>query len=39
MLNGLLVPLAKWEEFNNFNRPHGANNGKTPFEEQSGLLK
>ena len=24
--------LAEWENFYNFNRPHGAFNGKTPYE-------
>jgi len=35
----LNVKLAKWEEFYNFNRPHGAHNGRTPFEELRSLLK
>jgi hypothetical protein len=24
--------LATWEEVNNLNRPHGAHNGRTPYE-------
>ena len=28
----LEVKLAEWENFYNFNRPHGAFNGKTPYE-------
>ena len=24
--------LAEWEQFYNFGRPHGAFNGKTPYE-------
>ena len=24
--------LAEWEQFYNFSRPHGAFNGKTPYE-------
>lgn len=35
----LNMKLAKWEEFYNFNRPHGAHNGRTPFEELRSLLK
>jgi transposase InsO family protein len=35
----LNTKLAKWEEFYNFNRPHGAHNGKTPYEELRCLLK
>lgn len=35
----LNVKLAKWEEFYNFNRPHGAHDGRTPFEELRCLLK
>jgi len=35
----LNVKLAKWEEFYNFNRPHGAHDGSTPFEELRCLLK
>ena len=35
----LNMKLAKWEEFYNFNRLHGARNGKTPYEELRCLLK
>ena len=28
----LEAKLAEWEKFYNFNRPHGAFNGKTPYE-------
>jgi transposase InsO family protein len=28
----LEAKLTEWENFYNFNRPHGAFNGKTPFE-------
>jgi transposase InsO family protein len=28
----LVAKLAEWENFYNFNRPHGAFNGKTPYE-------
>jgi len=28
----LAAKLAEWEKFYNFNRPHGAFNGKTPYE-------
>jgi|GEM_PF-3192962 len=28
----LEAKLAEWENFYNFNRPHGAFNGKTPYE-------
>ena len=31
--------LEKWEEFYNFNRPHGAFNGKTPYEQLWCTLK
>ena len=31
--------LKKWEDFYNFNRPHGAFNGKTPYETIFSLLK
>ena len=34
----LNTKLAKWEEFYNFNRPHGAHDGKTPYEELRYLL-
>ncbi len=35
----LNVKLAKWEEFYKINRPHGAHDGRTPFEELRCLLK
>ena len=28
----LVAKLSEWENFYNFNRPHGAFNGKTPYE-------
>ncbi|MEN8251677.1 MAG: IS481 family transposase [Bacteroidota bacterium] len=31
--------LDEWENFYNFNRPHTAYNGKTPYEALSSLLK
>ena len=31
--------LKQWEDFYNFNRPHGAFKGKTPYEELMGHLK
>jgi len=31
--------LSQWEDFYNFNRPHGAFNGKTPYEELIHHLK
>lgn len=31
--------LSRWEEFYNFNRPHGAHGGKTPYEELMCHLK
>ena len=31
--------LNQWEDFYNFNRPHGAFNGKTPYEKLKCLLK
>jgi transposase InsO family protein len=31
--------LAEWEQFYNFNRPHGAFNGKTPYEALRSMLK
>jgi len=31
--------LKQWEEFYNFNRPHGAFKGKTPYEELMSRLK
>ncbi len=31
--------LATWEEFYNFNRPHGAHKGKTPYEALRAMLK
>ena len=31
--------LDEWENFYNFNRPHSAFNGKTPYEALSSLLK
>lgn len=30
--------ISKWEEFYNFNRPHGAFNGKTPYETLKSKL-
>lgn len=31
--------LKQWENFYNFNRPHGAFNGKTPYETMYSILK
>jgi transposase InsO family protein len=31
--------LAQWENFYNYNRPHGAFNGKTPYEALRSMLK
>jgi transposase InsO family protein len=31
--------LVEWEQFYNFNRPHGAFNGKTPYEALRCMLK
>jgi len=31
--------LKNWEEFYNFNRPHGAYEGKTPYEKLKWALK
>ena len=31
--------LAAWESFYNYDRPHGAFNGKTPYEALRSLLK
>ena len=31
--------LATWEEFYNLNRPHGAHNGKTPYEALRAMLE
>ena len=31
--------LRQWEDFYNFNRPHGAFKGKTPYEELMSHLK
>jgi len=31
--------LAVWEEFYNFNRPHGAHGGKTPYEALRTMLE
>lgn len=31
--------LAEWEHFYNFNRPHGAHAGKTPYEALRSILK
>ncbi len=31
--------LKAWEDFYNFNRPHGSLNGKTPYEALKSLLK
>ena len=31
--------LAEWEHFYNYDRPHGAFNGKTPYEALRSLLK
>ena len=31
--------LKNWEEFYNFNRPHGAFEGKTPYEKLNTILK
>ena len=42
-LEGTNVDLGKklrqWEDFYNFNRPHGAFKGKTPYEELMSHLK
>ena len=34
----LIEKLQAWEDFYNFNRPHGAFNGKTPYEVMKSLL-
>ena len=31
--------LDEWEQFYNFNRPHGAVNGKTPYEARRERLQ
>ena len=31
--------LKNWEEFYNFNRPHGAFEGETPYEKLNSILK
>jgi len=31
--------LKNWEEFYNFNRPHGAFEGKSPYEKLNSILK
>ncbi|UCH85819.1 MAG: transposase, partial [Candidatus Latescibacterota bacterium] len=31
--------LEEWENFYNYNRPHGAFNGKTPYEALRTMLK
>ena len=31
--------LSTWEEFYNFNRPHGAHKGKTPYEAVRAMLE
>lgn len=31
--------LSEWENFYNYNRPHGAFNGKTPYEALRSMLK
>ena len=31
--------LKNWEEFYNFNRPHGVFEGKTPYEKLNSILK
>jgi transposase InsO family protein len=31
--------LESWEQFYNFDRPHGAFDGKTPYETLRSLLK
>jgi transposase InsO family protein len=31
--------LAAWEKFYNYDRPHGAFNGRSPYEVLRGLLK
>jgi transposase InsO family protein len=31
--------LASWEEFYNFNRPHAAHNGRSPYEALRTMLK
>ena len=33
-----LAKLAEWEKFYNYDRPHGAFNGKTPYETLKRLL-
>ena len=35
----LNIKLEAWENFYNFNRPHGAFNGKTPYETLKCLLE
>ena len=36
---GLNEKLTEWENYYNFNRPHGAFAGKTPYEALSAWLK
>lgn len=31
--------LAEWERFYNYDRPHGAFNGETPYEALRSMLK
>lgn len=33
------LELKEWEQFYNFNRPHGAHNGQTPYEALREMLK
>jgi len=35
----LNAKLVEWEKFYNLNRPHGAHNGKTPYEALKRLLE
>lgn len=35
----LNLKLESWEHFHNFNRPHGAFDGKTPYEAMRCILK
>ncbi|MCI0922603.1 transposase [Sphingobacterium rhinopitheci] len=39
MRTDLNAKLEEWENFYNFNRPHGSFNGKTPYETLKNKLK
>jgi hypothetical protein len=35
----LNLKLQVWEDYYSFNRPHGAHNGKTPYEVLRSMFK